>query len=156
MLKISFIKKIKIRIKTKIKTVPIASITILLFFTLFIFCYCQQDLFILKVSSLLSPLNEAELTSYLYIHITLATDTEVEWPCLTQLLKLLVSKKLFKELLFETEWSGVMLVWLFVSIKSTRTFLNIYFFNIFTQTILLVILTSLERLSLFHLQVSLW
>ena len=156
MLKISFIKKIKIRIKTKIKTVPIASITMLLFFTLFIFCYCQQDLFILKVSSLLSPLNEAEFTSYLYIHITLATDTEVEWPCLTQLLKLLVSKKLFKELLFETEWSGVMLVWLLVSIKSTRTFLNIYFFNIFTQTILLVILTSLERLSLFHLQVSLW
>ena len=127
MLKISFIKKIKIRIKTKIKTVPIASITILLFFTLFIFCYCQQDLFILKVSSLLSPLNEAEFTSYLYIHITLATDTEVEWPCLTQLLKLLVSKKLFKELLFETEWSGVMLVWLFVSIKSTRTFLKFYF-----------------------------
>ena len=127
MLKISFIKKIKIRIKTKIKTVPIASITMLLFFTLFIFCYCQQDLFILKVSSLLSPLNEAEFTSYLYIHITLATDTEVEWPCLTQLLKLLVSKKLFKELLFETEWSGVMLVWLFVSIKSTRTFLKFYF-----------------------------
>ena len=125
MLKISFIKKIKMKIK--IKTVPIASITILLFFTLFIFCYCQQDLFILKVSSLLSPLNEAELTSYLYIHITLATDTEVEWPCLTQLLKLLVSKKLFKELLFETEWSGVMLVWLFVSIKSTRTFLKFYF-----------------------------
>ena len=70
----------------------------------FIFYYCQQVFFTLRVSSLLSPLNdasvdfvdgmvsfqfslEAEFTSHLYVHITLATDTEAESPCFAQLLQ---------------------------------------------------------------------
>ena len=70
----------------------------------FIFYYCQQDLFELRVSSLLSLLNdsyvdsvddegsfqfspEAEFTSHLYFHITLATDTEAESPWFAQLLQ---------------------------------------------------------------------
>ena len=61
------------------------------------FYYCQQVLFTLRVSSLLSPLNdasgdivvdegsfqfspEAEFTSPLYVHITLAANTETESP----------------------------------------------------------------------------
>ena len=70
----------------------------------FIFYFCQQVLFTLRVSSLLSPLidasvdiandegsfqfsPEAKFTSPLYIHITFATDTEAESPCFAQLLQ---------------------------------------------------------------------
>ena len=70
----------------------------------FIFYYCQQVLFSLRVSSLLFSLNdvsvdlvddegsfqfspEAEFKRPLYVHITLATDTEAEAPCFTQLLQ---------------------------------------------------------------------
>ena len=66
--------------------------------------YCQRILFTLRVSSLLSPLNdasgdivdeeasfqfspEAEFTSPLYVHITLATNTEAESPCFKQTLQ---------------------------------------------------------------------
>ena len=66
---------------------------------------CQQVLFTLRVSSLLSPLNHASLdivngegsiqfslelkfTSPLFVHITFATNTEVESPCFAQLLVL--------------------------------------------------------------------
>ena len=64
----------------------------------------QQVLFTLRVSSLLSPLNdasadivddegsfqfspEAEFRSPSYVHITFATETEAETPCLGQLLQ---------------------------------------------------------------------
>ena len=50
-------------------------------------------------------------------------------------------------LLLETEWSEVMLIWWFVSIKSIKSFLKFSFFNIFIQTIPLVISISLEKLS---------
>ena len=67
------------------------------FYNPFFFYHCQQVLFKLRVSSLLSPLNdasvdivddegsfqfspEAEFTSHLYVHITLAKDTEVGSP----------------------------------------------------------------------------
>ena len=70
----------------------------------FIFYYCQKVLFTLRVSSLLFSLNdasfdvvddegsfefspEAEFTPLLYVHIPLATDTEEEAPCFTQLLQ---------------------------------------------------------------------
>ena len=66
--------------------------------------YCQQVLFILRVSSLLYPLNDAsgdivydesffqffskvEFISPLYSHITFAADTEAESPCFAQLLQ---------------------------------------------------------------------
>ena len=75
-----------------------------IFYTQLIFYYCQQVLFKLRVSSLLSPLNDAsvdiadnkgsfqfspetEFTSPLYLYIILATETEVEAPCLAQLLQ---------------------------------------------------------------------
>ena len=68
------------------------------------FLHCQQALFKLRVSSLLSPSNDAyvdtvedegsfqfspkaEFTLHLHIHITFATDTEAGSPCFTQLLK---------------------------------------------------------------------
>ena len=70
----------------------------------FVFCYCQQVLFTLRNSSLLSPLNEAsfdifddegsfqfcpeaEFTSSLYVLIALATDTERESKTFAQLLQ---------------------------------------------------------------------
>ena len=70
----------------------------------FIFCYCQQVLFTLGVSSLLSPLNdasvdfaddmssfqfspEAQFTSPLYFYMTLATDTEAKSLCFPQVLR---------------------------------------------------------------------
>ena len=76
-----------------------------MFFISFIFYYCQQVLFTLYVSSLLSPLNDAsvdtadffkgyfqfspeiEFTSPLYVHFTLATDIAVESLCFAQLLR---------------------------------------------------------------------
>ena len=74
------------------------------FYIRFIFYYWQQVLFTLRVSSLLSPLNdasgdivvdegsfqfspEAEFTSPLYVHITFATDTEAESTCFAKLLQ---------------------------------------------------------------------
>ena len=73
-----------------------------IFYIPFIFYYCQLVLFALRVSSLLSLLNdpsvesvddggsfqffpEAEFTSHLYVHITLAADTEAESLCFAQL-----------------------------------------------------------------------
>ena len=74
-----------------------------MFFISFIFYYCQQVLFTLYVSSLLSPLNDAsvdiadkgyfqfspeiEFTSPLYVHLTLAADIAVESLCFAQLLR---------------------------------------------------------------------
>ena len=75
-----------------------------IFYIPFIFYYCQQFIFTLQVPSLLLPLNdisvemvdvegsfqfslEAEFKSLLYVHITLATDTEAEAPCFAQLLQ---------------------------------------------------------------------
>ena len=69
-----------------------------IFYIPFIFYYCQQVLFTLRVSSLPWPLNDAsssivdnegsfqfppegEFTSPLYVHIILAIDTEAEFPC---------------------------------------------------------------------------
>ena len=71
-------------------------------YTPFILYYCQQVLFTLRFSSLLSPLNdasvdivdnegslqfsrEAELASPSYVHISLAADTDAELLCFTQL-----------------------------------------------------------------------
>ena len=55
--------------------------------------------------------------------------------CVKNLLKLLTFKWLLNELLLETEWSEVMLIWWFVSIKFIRSFLKFFFFNIFIQTV---------------------
>ena len=68
----------------------------------FISYYCQQNLFALRVFSLLSSLNDAsvhiaddegssqfspevEVALHLYVQITLATGTEAESPCFAQL-----------------------------------------------------------------------
>ena len=75
-----------------------------LFYILFIFYYWQQVLFTLRGSSLLSPYNDAfvdiidyegsfqfspetKFTSPLYVHITLAAETEAESQCFAQLLQ---------------------------------------------------------------------
>ena len=74
------------------------------FYISFIFYYCQQVLFTLRGSSLLSLLNDAsvdivddegsfqfslgaEFISHLYVQINLKTDTEAESPCFAQLLQ---------------------------------------------------------------------
>ena len=79
------------------------SLYLSIFYIPFIFYYCQQVLFALRVSSLLLPLNDApgdivddkdsfqfspedEFTSPWYVHITFATDTEAESSCFPQLL----------------------------------------------------------------------
>ena len=72
-----------------------------IFFILFIFYYWQQVLFTLRVSSLLSLLNDASVdivddegffsfllkvnAQPLYVHVTLLTDTEAESPWFAQL-----------------------------------------------------------------------
>ena len=67
---------------------------------------------------LLSWFFKAEFTSLLYVHITLAKDTEAEALCFAQLLqssqnilKLLAFKCFLNEVLLETEYSEVMLIW---------------------------------------------
>ena len=71
--------------------------------------------------------------------------------------KLLVFQWLLNELLLEIEWSEVMLIKWLVSIQIIMSFIIfLFFFNIFIHTIPFVISTSLEKLSVFHLQVSSW
>ena len=142
-----------------------------MFYISFIFCYCQQVLFTWRVYSLLSLLNnisadiiddegsfqfssEAEFTSPL--QQTLQQNHRALLNCYSvkNSLKLWTFKCLLNELLLETEWSVVMLIWWFFSIKFIKSFLKFSFFNIFIQTISLVVLTSLEKMSLFHLQIS--
>ena len=71
------------------------------------------------------------------------------------MLKLLAFKWLLKELLLETKWyrGQVNLVSCLNSIH--QIFFKILYYSIFIQAIPLVISTSLENLSLFHLQISL-
>ena len=69
------------------------------------------------------------------------------------MLKLLAFKWLLNELLLETEWSEIMFIWWFVSIKFIRSFLKFSFCNVFLM-ISLAISTSLEKLSLFDQQIS--
>ena len=144
-----------------------------IFYILFLFYYCQQVLFTLRVSSLLSPLNDAsgdiavDKGSFQFSH-----DTEfisplqqtpkqnhhVQLNCysIKNMLKPLAFKWLFNELLLETEWSEVMLIWWFFSIKFIRSFSKFSFLNLLFQAIPLVASTSLEKLSLFYLQISFW
>ena len=98
-----------------------------IFYTRFIFYYCQQVLLPLRAPSLLSPLNDAsadivddegssqlcpdvEFTPPSYVHFTLVTDTETQPLCFIQLLycvkdmlKLLAFKWLLNELSVEIE-----------------------------------------------------
>ena len=60
---------------------------------------------------------KAEFTSHLYVHITLATDSEAAASCFPQLLqysqnilKLLALKYFLNDVLLETEFSEVMLI----------------------------------------------
>ena len=66
---------------------------------------------------LLSLYLKAEFTSHLYVHITLATDSEAAASCFPQLLqysqnilKLLALKYFLNDVLLETEFSEVMLI----------------------------------------------
>ena len=141
-----------------------------IFYIPFIFYYWQQVLFTLRISSLLSPLNDAffsfllKLNSHhLYTFTSLLQQTLKQNQCASHncysvknILKLLAFKWLLNEVLLETKLSEVMLIWWFVSVKSIRPFLKFSFFNMFFQMIPLVISTSLEKLNLFHLQISLW
>ena len=95
-----------------------------IFYIPFIFWYYQQFLFTLRVSLLLSLLNDAsvdisddegsfqfslkaEFISHLYLHVTFAKDTEAELPyncyIVKNMLKLLAFKWLLNELLLETD-----------------------------------------------------
>ena len=128
-----------------------------IFYVSFIFYYYQQVLFTLRVSSLLTPLNdasgnivdgessfqfspEAEYTSPL--QQTLKQNHRASHNCYSvkSMLKLLAFKWLLNELLLETEWSELMFIWWFVSIKFIRSFLKFSFCNAFL-TISLVIST---------------
>ena len=124
----------------------------------FIIYYWQQVLFTWRVSSLLSPLNdafidfvnkegsfqfspEAELISFFsvfswsWIDITRIRSTYTEeksgasYNCYSVKIMLqdVVFKRLLNELLLKTEWSEVMLIWCFISIKFIRSFLKFYF-----------------------------
>ena len=111
----------------------------------FIFDYCQQVLFTLRVSSLISQLNDAfvdifededsfhfsqesKFTSPLCIYIILATDTEAESRAshncysVKNMLTLIAFKWLINELLLAREWSEVIIIWWIVSIKFIRLF----------------------------------
>ena len=71
------------------------------------------------------------------------------------MVKLLLFKWLLNELLVETEWSEIMLFWWLVWIILISSFLKISFQYIYSnKAMYLVISTSLEKLSLFHLQIS--
>ena len=96
-----------------------------------IFYYRQQALFTLKVSSFLWPLNDVSVDivddegSFQFSHETEFTShlqqTLKQNHCASRnckiTLKLLALKWLLTELLVETEWSEVMLIWWFVWIK---------------------------------------
>ena len=67
---------------------------------------------------------KTEFTSHLYVHVTLVTDTEAATSCFAQLLqysqnifKLLASKCFLNDVLLEREYSEIMLILWFVSIK---------------------------------------
>ena len=116
-----------------------------IFFIPFIFFYWEQVLFTLRVSSLLSPLNDAsggiaddesffsfllKLNSHhpcnrhwsrINVLRTTATVLKTCWS------PPLAFKWLLNELLLETKWSEVMLIWWFVSIKFIRPFLKFSF-----------------------------
>ena len=60
---------------------------------------------------------KTEFTSHLYVHVTLATDTEAATSCFAQLLqysqnifKLLASKCFLNDVLLEREYSEIMLI----------------------------------------------
>ena len=140
----------------------------------FIVYYCQQALFTLGVSLLLSLLNdasvdivveedsfqfspEAKFTLHLCVHVTLATDTEAKSPynCynVKNMLKLLPYKWFLNKLLLEAEWIEVMLI--SSQLNLLNLFLNSRFWYLNSNDSLAV-LTSLEKLSLFLLQTSSW
>ena len=117
-----------------------------IFYVRFIFYYCQQFLFTLRVSSLLTPLNdnsvdivndersfqfspEARFTSPLQQKLKQNYRASRNCYAVKNRWKLLVFKRLLNELLVETEWSEVMLImiWWFVWIKFIRSFLKISF-----------------------------
>ena len=101
-----------------------------------------------------------EFTSHMYLHIALAIEADAASSCFAQLLqysqnilKLLTFKSFLNDVLPETEFSEVKLIWWFVSIKSITSFSKL-FFGIFFQTMSLLISTSLRKQSLFHLHTS--
>ena len=145
-----------------------------IFYVPFIVYYCQQALFTLGVSLLLSLLNdasvdivveedsfqfspEAKFTLHLCVHVTLATDTEAKSPynCynVKNMLKLLPYKWFLNKLLLEAEWIEVMLI--SSQLNLLNLFLNSRFWYLNSNDSLAV-LTSLEKLSLFLLQTSSW
>ena len=121
-----------------------------IFYIPFIFYDWEQVLFTLRVSSLLSPLNDASggivddegFFSFLLklnshhpntftspLQQTLKQNQRASNYCYSvkNMLKPLVFKWLLNELLLETKWSEVMLIWWFVSIKFIRPFLKFSF-----------------------------
>ena len=122
----------------------------------FIFDYCQQVLFTLRVSSLISQLNDAfvdifedddffhfsqesKFTSPLCIYIILATDTEAESRAshncysVKNMLTLIAFKWLINELLLAREWSEVIIIWWIVSIKFIRLFKKFSLLNLYSN-----------------------
>ena len=116
-----------------------------IFYMPFIFYHCQQVLLTLRVSSLLSPLNdvsvdfaddmgsfqfspETQFTSpYTFtssLQQTLKQNHRASHNCCSvkNMLKLVAYKWLLNKLLLETEWSEVKLIWWFGSIKFIGSF----------------------------------
>ena len=81
--------------------------------------------------------------------ITVLCTTAIVW-------ELLPFTWLLNVLLLEKKLLEVMLIWWFVSIRVIRFFSKILFFNDFLYKVLLVISSSLKKLSLFNLHISLW
>ena len=116
-----------------------------IFYMPFIFYHCQQVLLTLRVSSLLSPLNDAfvdfadDMGSFQFspetqftspytftssLQQTLKQNHRTSHNCCSvkNMLKLVAYKWLLNKLLLETEWSEVKLIWWFGSIKFIGSF----------------------------------
>ena len=112
-----------------------------IFYIQFIFYYWQQVLFTLRISSLLSPMNDAFFSFHLKLNSnhpytftsplqqTLKENQRASQNCYSvkNMLKLLEFKWLLNELLLETKSLEVMLTWWFASITFIRTFLKFSF-----------------------------
>ena len=141
-----------------------------IFYTLFIFYYWQHVLLALRISSLLLPLNDAFFSFLLSMNLrhpytftsplqqTLKWNQRASHNCysVTNMLKLLAFKWLLNELLRETKLSEVILILWFVSVKFIRPILKFSFLICFFSNDSPCNFNYIGKMSLFHLQISLW
>ena len=141
-----------------------------IFYTLFIFYYWQHVLLALRISSLLLPLNDAFFSFLLSMNLrhlytfTSPLQQTLKWNqrashnyySATNMLKLLAFKWLLNELLRETKLSEVILILWFVSVKFIRPILKFSFLICFFSNDSPCNFNYIGKMSLFHLQISLW